>query len=118
MRKISKGCSCCVVFTDISLLVHRLRSFPSDRTAVAFAAAVFLALYMNAKLKVFADYGSWFWKQMLVITPVMGACIIGGGLVVDKALLPVSLTSWLDPLTGRCSTIISLTLFLERYLAQ
>ncbi|KAI9711431.1 MAG: hypothetical protein M1812_007176 [Candelaria pacifica] len=70
----------------LALGLGRLQSFPSDRTAVAFAAAVFLALYINAKLKVFADYGSFFWKQILVLTPIVGASMIGGGLIVDKSL--------------------------------
>ncbi|KAI9767837.1 MAG: hypothetical protein M1835_006989, partial [Candelina submexicana] len=75
---------------DKARIHYALHSFPSNRTAVAFAAAVFLALYINAKLKVFADYGSRLWKQILVLNPILGAGMIGGGLIIDRVPAPFS----------------------------
>ncbi|KAI9701491.1 MAG: hypothetical protein M1836_001547 [Candelina mexicana] len=90
------------VYFDINICTAKDKArihyaFPSNRTAVAFAAAVFLALYINAKLKVFADYGSRFWKQILVLNPILGAIMIGGGLIVDRHnhLVDVLFGAWL-----------------------
>ncbi|KAL9042526.1 MAG: hypothetical protein Q9214_003748 [Letrouitia sp. 1 TL-2023] len=79
------------LFVDISVcessraeLLSSMQSFPSGHTGSAFAVGIFLALYLNAKLKAFADCGTPFWKMMIVMAPVMGAVIIAAGLVIDK----------------------------------
>lgn len=43
---------------DTREISDSLESFPSGHTTAAFAGSVFLALYLNAKLKLFADYVS------------------------------------------------------------
>ena len=60
-----------------------LESFPSGHTASAFSVGVFLALYLNAKLKAFSDYHTSFWKMMAVLAPVFGAFFVAGSLLVD-----------------------------------
>lgn len=65
-------------------LSSSMKSFPSGHTGSAFAAGIFLALYLNAKLKAFADCGTPFWKMMVVVAPVLGAMVIAAGLVIDK----------------------------------
>jgi len=54
-----------------------MQSFPSGHTASAFAAGVFLALYLNSKLKAFADHSTHFWIFCVVIVPILGACLVG-----------------------------------------
>lgn len=47
-------------------------------------AGTFLALYLNAKLKPFADFHTSFWKMLVVMAPVIGAMFIAGSLVADR----------------------------------
>jgi diacylglycerol diphosphate phosphatase/phosphatidate phosphatase len=60
-----------------------LESFPSGHTTSAFAGAVFLSLYLNAKLKLLANYQPQFWKLIVVLAPLLGATIQGGVLTID-----------------------------------
>ncbi len=60
-----------------------MQSFPSGHTGSAFACGVFLALYLNAKLKAFSDYNTSFWKMVAVVSPIIGAIIVAGGLTID-----------------------------------
>jgi diacylglycerol diphosphate phosphatase / phosphatidate phosphatase len=60
-----------------------LESFPSGHTTSSFAAAVFLSLYLNAKLKLLANYQPHFWKLIIVLAPILGATIQGGVLTID-----------------------------------
>ena len=73
-----------------------MQSYPSGHTGNAFASGVFLALYLNAKLKAFSDYKTSFWKMMAVAAPIIGAMLIAGGLTIDHvsfySLLPQLLT--------------------------
>ena len=61
-----------------------MQSFPSGHTGNSFAAATFLALYLNAKLKAFSDYHTNFAKQMAIVAPLIGAGLIAAGMVVDR----------------------------------
>lgn len=61
-----------------------LESFPSGHSTAAFAGFVFLSLYLNAKLKVFADYHPALWKLAAVWAPVLAATLIAGALTVDE----------------------------------
>ena len=61
-----------------------MQSFPSGHTSESFFVGTFLALYLNAKLKAFSDYHTSFWKWLVVMSPLFGACLIAGTLVVDR----------------------------------
>lgn len=74
----------CQVMGNQGALVHAMQSFPSGHSGMAFAVGVFLSLYLNAKLKSFADYHTSFWKVLVVLLPLVGAMLVAGGLMVDK----------------------------------
>ena len=76
----------CQATGDKSALIHAMQSFPSGHSGMAFAVGVFLSLYLNAKLKSFADYHTRFWKILLVLLPLIGATTVAGGLMVDKVI--------------------------------
>ena len=65
------------------LLRRAMQSWPSGHTGTAFAAAVFLALYLNAKLKAFSDYETHLWKMFAITAPLIGAILVAGGLTID-----------------------------------
>ncbi|KAJ4376434.1 hypothetical protein N0V83_001718 [Neocucurbitaria cava] len=71
-----------------------LESMPSGHTTAAFAGFVFLYLYLNAKLKVFANYHPAMWKLIVIYAPLLGACLIGGALTIDEY------HNWYDILAG------------------
>ncbi|KAF2473080.1 PAP2-domain-containing protein [Lindgomyces ingoldianus] len=71
-----------------------LESMPSGHTTAAFAGFVFLYLYLNAKLKVFANYHPAMWKLIAIYAPILGACLIGGALTIDE------FHNWYDILAG------------------
>lgn len=57
---------------------------PSGHSTAAWAGFVFLALYLNAKLKFMADYRPAFWKMPLCFAPLLGAFLISGALTIDE----------------------------------
>ncbi|KAM6486441.1 phosphatidic acid phosphatase type 2/haloperoxidase [Trichoderma sp. SZMC 28011] len=71
-----------------------LESFPSGHTTAAFAGFVYLSLYLNAKLKVFANYHPAMWKLIAVYAPILGAVLIGGALTIDE------FHNWYDVVAG------------------
>jgi len=71
-----------------------LESMPSGHSTAAFAGLIFLYLYLNAKLKVFANYHSSLWKLTAVYAPVLGACLIAGALTIDE------FHNWYDCVAG------------------
>lgn len=71
-----------------------LESFPSGHTTAAFAGFVYLSLYLNAKLKVAANYHPALWKLIAVMAPLLGATLIGGALTIDE------FHNWYDVLAG------------------
>jgi diacylglycerol diphosphate phosphatase/phosphatidate phosphatase len=71
-----------------------LESFPSGHSTAAFAGFVFLFLYLNAKLKVFANYHPSYWKLIAVYAPVLGATLIAGALTIDE------FHNWYDVVAG------------------
>lgn len=60
-----------------------MQSFPSGHTATASTVGVYLALYLNAKLKAFSDYQTSYWKMIVVLLPLIGAGCVAGLLVID-----------------------------------
>jgi diacylglycerol diphosphate phosphatase / phosphatidate phosphatase len=71
-----------------------LESFPSGHTTAAFAGFVYLYLYLNAKLKVFANYHPAMWKLIAIYAPILGATLIGGALTIDEY------HNWYDVVAG------------------
>lgn len=71
-----------------------LESMPSGHTTAAFAGFVYLYLYLNAKLKVFANYHPALWKLVALYAPLLGAVLIGGALTIDEY------HNWYDVLAG------------------
>ncbi|KAI1822987.1 phosphatidic acid phosphatase type 2/haloperoxidase [Xylaria intraflava] len=69
---------------DISEINDSLESFPSGHSTAAFAGFVYLYLYLNAKLKVFANYQAPMWKLVVIYTPILGAVLIAGALTIDE----------------------------------
>ncbi|KAI0869436.1 phosphatidic acid phosphatase type 2/haloperoxidase [Hypoxylon argillaceum] len=61
-----------------------LESFPSGHSTAAFAGFVYLYLYLNAKLKVFANYHPAMWKLIIIYIPILGAVLIAGALTIDE----------------------------------
>ncbi|GAB7326957.1 hypothetical protein MBLNU13_g10912t1 [Cladosporium sp. NU13] len=71
-----------------------LESFPSGHSTAAFAGFIYLFLYLNAKLKVFANYHPSYWKLIAVYAPVLGATLIAGALTIDEY------HNWYDVVAG------------------
>lgn len=69
---------------DRNTIDDSLESFPSGHTTAAFAGFVYLYLYLNAKLKVFANYHPAMWKLVVIYAPILGAVLIGGALTIDE----------------------------------
>ena len=44
---------------------------------------MFLTLYLNAKLKAFADHASEFWVFIVTIMPLLLASLIGGSMYIS-----------------------------------
>ncbi|KAE9375622.1 hypothetical protein N431DRAFT_403387 [Stipitochalara longipes BDJ] len=57
-----------------------LQAFPSGHASSSFAAAIFLTLYLNAKLKVFCDHSSPFWAFLVMLTPLILASLVSGSM--------------------------------------
>lgn len=79
---------------DIDEIDDSLESFPSGHTTAAFAGFVYLSLYLNAKLKVFANYHPAMWKLIAIYAPLLGATLIGGALTIDE------FHNWYDIIAG------------------
>lgn len=48
-----------------------VESMPSGHSTAAWAGLLFLSLYLNGKLKVFADYRPQFWKMIAFFAPMV-----------------------------------------------
>lgn len=77
-----------------------LESFPSGHSTAAFAGFVYLYLYLNAKLKVFANYHSPMWKLIIIYIPILGAVLIAGALTIDE------FHNWYDVCAGAVIGIV------------
>ena len=71
-----------------------LESMPSGYSTAAFAGLVYCSLYINAKLKVFANYRPQYWKFVLFYAPLLGAVLIASSLTIDHY------HHWYDILAG------------------
>lgn len=52
-----------------------LGAFPNSRSTSAFVSGVFLSFYLNAHFKTFTPRPTSYWKMLLVLFPVFGACL-------------------------------------------
>jgi len=80
--------------TDEQSLIGAMTSFPSGHSTAALAGYGFLFLWMNAKLKVWANYQTSFYWLALLFAPLLGAVLICGSLTIDQA------HNWYDILAG------------------
>jgi len=71
-----------------------LESFPSGHSTAAFAGLVFMSLYLNAKLKIFAPMKAPYWMYVLFWAPILGATLIAGSLTIDE------FHNWYDVVAG------------------
>ncbi|KAK3380822.1 phosphatidic acid phosphatase type 2/haloperoxidase [Podospora didyma] len=88
---------------DKQALKNAMTSFPSGHSTAAFAGYVFLFLWMNAKLKVWANYQPSFYWLALLFAPLLVAVLMACALTVDQA------HNWYDILAG--STIGTVAAF-------
>lgn len=80
--------------TDAERLKTAITAFPSGHSTAAFAGFGFLFLWLNAKLKVWADHRPAFYKLLLTILPLLMACLISCSLTIDAA------HNWWDIVAG------------------
>jgi membrane-associated phospholipid phosphatase len=85
-------------------LKSAMTSFPSGHSTTAFAGLVFLFLWMNAKLKVWANFQASFYWLALLLAPLLGAVLMAACLTVDQA------HNWYDIVAG--SAIGTMTSFM------
>lgn len=71
-----------------------MTSFPSGHSTAAFAGYIFLFLWMNAKLKVWANYRSSFYWLALLFAPLLAATLMVCALTIDQA------HNWYDIVAG------------------
>ncbi|KAK7426421.1 hypothetical protein QQZ08_007015 [Neonectria magnoliae] len=86
--------------TDHAKLKNAITSFPSGHSTAAFAGFGFLFLWLNAKLKVWADHKPSFWKLSLTFLPLLIAVLIAGSLTIDAA------HNWYDIVAGSTIGIV------------
>ncbi|KAJ8128099.1 hypothetical protein O1611_g5533 [Lasiodiplodia mahajangana] len=70
--------------TDVRELRNAMQSFPSGHSTTMVAAMLYLCLYLNAKLKVFANYHTPLWKLITLVVPLIGAAMLCGTLIIDN----------------------------------
>ncbi|RCI16854.1 hypothetical protein L249_1887 [Ophiocordyceps polyrhachis-furcata BCC 54312] len=95
--------------TDGALLKTAITSFPSGHTSATCAGFGFLFLWLNAKLKVWADHQPAFWKLFLTMFPVLLCAVISCSLTIDAA------HNWYDIVGG---AVIGLAMALAAYRAS
>jgi diacylglycerol diphosphate phosphatase/phosphatidate phosphatase len=79
---------------DKDAIDDSLESFPSGHATAAFAGFIYLSLYLNAKLKIFANYHPSYWKLIALWAPVLAATLIAGALTIDEY------HNWYDVVAG------------------
>lgn len=97
---------------DQKKLQNAITAFPSGHSTAAFSGFGFLFLWLNAKLKVWADYKPAFWKLLLTMTPILGALLIACSLTIDAA------HNWYDIVGGSViGTMCALAAYRTSYAA-
>lgn len=94
------------------LIAFALESFPSAASTVVFAGLIYLFLYLNAKLKVFANYNPRLWKLIALYLPILGAVLISGQYLLD------SHHHWYDVIAGAIiGTVFAISAYRMSYAA-
>lgn len=95
-----------------SMLKNAVTSFPSGHSTAAFSGFIFLFLWLNAKLKVWADHKPAFWKLALTMAPVLSAVMIACSLTIDAA------HNWYDIVGGSTiGTVMAVASYRSTYAA-
>ncbi|KAM4064373.1 PAP2 superfamily protein [Hirsutella rhossiliensis] len=94
---------------DAMKLKTAITSFPSGHSTATWAGFGFLFLWMNAKLKVWADHRPAFWKLSLTLLPVLVSVCIACSLTIDAA------HNWYDIVAG---SVIGAVMALAAYRAS
>lgn len=94
---------------DPFMIKNAITSFPSGHSTAAFAGFGFLFLWLNAKLKVWADHKPEFWKLALTLVPLLGGVMIACSLTIDAA------HNWYDIVGG---SVIGIVMALASYRAS
>ncbi|KIY69591.1 acid phosphatase/Vanadium-dependent haloperoxidase [Cylindrobasidium torrendii FP15055 ss-10] len=81
-----------------------LESFPSGHSTAGWAGLFFMALYINAQLKVMSEHNPAYWKMIATFAPLLGATLISGALTIDE------FHNWYDVVAGAiigicCATV-------------
>ncbi|KAI1121779.1 PAP2 superfamily-domain-containing protein [Nemania abortiva] len=69
---------------NIAKLRDAMQGFPSGHSTTMIAAMLYLCLYLNAKLKVFANYHTPLWKLVALVVPLLGSVMLCGTLIIDN----------------------------------
>lgn len=97
---------------DHARLKTAMTSFPSGHTTAAWAGFFYLFLYLNAKLKVWADYRPAVWKLPVIFAPILGAVLISSTLCINWS------HNWYDVAAGGfIGTIFALACYRMVYAA-
>lgn len=95
-----------------SMLKNAVTSFPSGHSTAAFSGFIFLFLWLNAKLKVWADHKPAFWKLALTMAPMLSAVMIACSLTIDAA------HNWYDIVGGSTiGTVMAVASYRSTYAA-
>ncbi|KAI1427548.1 PAP2 superfamily-domain-containing protein [Xylaria sp. FL1777] len=80
--------------TDTAKLRNAMQGFPSGHSTTMVAAMVYISLYLNAKLKVLANYHTPLWKLIVLVVPILGAVLLCGTVIIDNT------HNWYDIIGG------------------
>ncbi|KAG8912210.1 hypothetical protein FRC02_006109, partial [Tulasnella sp. 418] len=80
--------------TNPSHFKDSMKSFPSGHTTTAAAGFVFLSLYFNAKMKIFADQRPHYYKIWFFFAPLLAVMLVGGAAILDNS------HHWYDVVVG------------------
>ena len=70
---------------DKSEIKDAIRSFPALESSYVVSATAYLAMYLNAKFKVIADYNPALWKLMILFCPAMLAAMVCSAGIISNA---------------------------------
>ncbi|TGZ81712.1 hypothetical protein EX30DRAFT_318855 [Ascodesmis nigricans] len=75
-------------------IANAMQSFPSGHAVAAWAGLFYASLYLNAHMKIFANYHPSYWKLMVFVAPLIAATILVGQLSLDMS------HNWYDIVAG------------------